>query len=302
MVQIWQNFFFRLFYPLPFPSKISKLKIFYFFVTSPPPVVQELEQQLEKNGINVPPCTLPLMGAGAFSPSSSGNNGKAIKQEPQEDAAGANCSAASSFSPSSTPQTTKIATSLQEMQITSPLGVQQQPHGGAGSGHHATLLKLAVVQPGGGGGQQQHGGGAPFMIGSAPSDMSGGYMGGAQQQQQGGGAAATAGSNSGNGLNFLQQRQQQQQQQAMEFGEAHFQFGGGGGTELQVAGGGNASLLLPIPGGACLHWPSAAAAQSQLGQMFGANNYGELSMEEFAFQVRKMGGLNEEDGGGEKGG
>uniref|UniRef100_A0A914HYE1 BHLH domain-containing protein n=1 Tax=Globodera rostochiensis TaxID=31243 RepID=A0A914HYE1_GLORO len=172
--------------------------------------IQELEQQLEKNGINVPPSNLPVLGA--FSPSSGGSvsgNNKSIKQEPLEDG---NCPQSVSFSPSSTPQTSKIATSLQDMQITSPLGATQQ---------HATLLKMSQS------GAAQQG----FMIESAPSDMAN-YL---SQHPN------------GNGLNILQQ-----QQQSMEFG-------------------------------GCLNWPSA---QSQLGQMFNAVNYGELSMEEFPFQNR----------------
>lgn len=91
-------------------------------------------------------------------------------------------------------QTTKIASSLQEMQITSPLGANQNGH----------LLKLSPHPAG----QQQQ----AFIIGSAPSDMAS-YL----SQQQ------AAANNSNVTLSFLQQHQQhqrqQQQQQPMEFGE-----------------------------------------------------------------------------------
>lgn len=145
-------------------------------------MLEELEQQLEKNGISVTPTSLPVLGP--FSPSSSGNGaGAKVKQEPVEDGSG--CGSGGAFSPSSTPQTAKIATSLQEMQIASPPG-------------SATLLKLA----------QPHQSG--FLIGSAPGDMAS-YL--SQQQQQ-----HPNGVNNVADLSFLQQRQQQQQQQPMEFG------------------------------------------------------------------------------------
>jgi hypothetical protein len=141
-----------------------------------------LEAQLEKNGISVPPCNLPILAP--FSPTSS-QHGKSIKQEPLEEL--------NSFSPSSTPQAaTKIASSLQEMQITSPLGVGNHHH-------HTPLLKLSP-----------HPDGSQFMIGSAPSDMASYLHGNGQNNNSP--TAAT--------LNFLQQqRQQQPQQQPMEFGE-----------------------------------------------------------------------------------
>lgn len=186
--------------------------------------IQELEAQLEKNGINVPPGNLPAPSTINFSSPSrpQQQGGKPIKQEPLE------LSDLSSFSPSSTPQTTKIASSLQEMQITSPPGnLQQQPQQQGGG----TLLKLsphpAAGQP-------------PFIIGSAPSDM-------ASYLSQHGAAS----------LNFLQQQQQQQQRQQQQQQPMEF------GTNT-------------------LNWN----AQNQLGQMFNAGNYGELSMEEFAFQNR----------------
>lgn len=166
--------------------------------------IQDLENQLEKNGINIPPCKLPAPNA--LSPPiclpSSTQHGKCIKQEPSEELIG-------SFSPSSTPQA-KIACSLQEMQIASP------------TSSHASLLKMSNIQ--------QQFGHSPFIIGSAPTDMAN-YLN-----------QHVLNNSTNNSLNILQQ-----QQQPMEFGS---------------------------------NWNT----QSQLGQIFNTGNYGELNMEEFAFQ------------------
>ncbi|CAK5097935.1 unnamed protein product [Meloidogyne enterolobii] len=177
--------------------------------------IQDLENQLEKNGINVPPCKLPAPNA--LSPPiclpSSTQHGKCIKQEPSEELIG-------NFSPSSTPQA-KIACSLQEMQIASP------------TSSHASLLKMSSIQQ-----QFAHHSPAAFIIGSAPTEM-------ANYLNQHVLANNNSNNTTPNTLNLLQQ-------QPMEFGS-------------------NMS-----------NWN----AQTQLGQIFNSGNYGELNMEEFAFQHR----------------
>ncbi|KAL3095266.1 hypothetical protein niasHS_007365 [Heterodera schachtii] len=191
--------------------------------------VQELEHQLEKNGINVPPSNLPVLGV--LSPLSVNGSNKSIKKEPPEDSVNSNCAQQSvSFSPSSTPQATKIATSLQDMQIASPIGTANQQQ-------HVTLLKMTHSGPTH---NHQHG----FMIGNASNEVAN-YL-----SQHSNANNTNEGNGGGNNMDLLQQ----QQQQSMEY----------------------------VPGG-CLNWPSA---QTQLGQMFNAVNYAELSMEEFPFQNR----------------
>ncbi|KAI1710651.1 helix-loop-helix DNA-binding domain-containing protein [Ditylenchus destructor] len=128
--------------------------------------IRELEDQLQKNGVNVPPSTLPPLNivrqnsaSRTNNPSSAPGNGRPIKQEPYEPGEYSN-----NLSPSQTPTGVASAgfmSQLQEMQITSPGAFQnpQNPHQNSPTQqqHHSQM-----------GGQPNQ-----FMVGSLPASLAG---------------------------------------------------------------------------------------------------------------------------------